>query len=67
MSKKGFSTDRYCKTCKETVDWKKYHLEIQMCVACHKEQLRVENLPEKNTRGSMSDLLAFIDEQLNTE
>lgn len=68
----GFSTDRYCPTCKETMHWTKFHLEQNMCAECYRATLSntVELMPQagrkkKATKYTMRDLVADIDTMLN--
>jgi len=65
---KGFSTDRYCEHCKETKNWRKYHLEQNMCTECYRLSLskRVDVVPVRSPKKktTMQDLLNFIDSQL---
>lgn len=67
---KGFSTERWCEVCKETKNWRKYHLEQNMCTECYRLSLskRVDVVVDRTTKpaATWQDLLKFIDSQTRT-
>ena len=60
--KMGFSTERHCYECGETVDWKQYYLEKDQCRACWTRKYHEIKTNEygETVAKRMQDLMDYI-------